>query len=107
MVTAPVRNGPVIHATSNPALNRATIFYMDCEDTLNVLGNCYECKKPGHGGETAQRKPKLKPKLRAAITEDRAEKLSALTATRKGTWPGIAGDPRRIKDKITPWKKRR
>ena len=50
--------------------------------------------------ETAQRKPELKPKLRAAITEHREEKLSALTETRRDTWPKIAGDPRRIKDAI-------
>ena len=40
-------------------------------------------------------------KLRAAITEDREEKLTALTATRRDTWPKIAGNPRRIKDVIT------
>ena len=49
----------------------------------------------------------MKTNLRAAITEDREEKLSALTATRRDTWPEIAGDPRRIKDVITRWKKRR
>ena len=48
--------------------------------------------------ETAQRKPKLS----AAITEDREEKLSASTATRRDTWPEIAGDPRRIKDVVYP-----
>ena len=48
-----------------------------------------------------------KPKLRATITEDREENLAATTATRGDIWPGIAGDPRRIKDLITLWTKRR
>ena len=44
-VTAPVRNAPVIYATTNPAPTRAPIFYTDCED---ILGNCYKCNKLGH-----------------------------------------------------------
>ena len=47
-VTAPVRNTPVIYATTNPAQARITIFDMDCEDTLNSLGNYYASNKPGH-----------------------------------------------------------
>ena len=41
VVTAPVRNTLVIRATTNPAPTLIAIFYMDCEDTLKVLGNCY------------------------------------------------------------------
>ena len=48
VVTAPVRNIPVIYATTNPAQAQITIFDKDCEDTLNALGNCYACNKPGH-----------------------------------------------------------
>ena len=47
VVTAPVRNAPVIYAATNPALTRAAIFYKDCEDTLNALGNCYEWLEQG------------------------------------------------------------
>ena len=46
IVTAPVRNTPVIYATTNPALIHAPIFDTECEDTLNYLGNCYGCNKP-------------------------------------------------------------
>ena len=51
--------------------------------------------------ETGRRKPELKSKLRAAIKEDRKEKLSASTVIRRDTWPEIAGDPKRTKDGIT------
>ena len=47
-VTAPVRNARDIYATTNPAPARITIFDTDCEDTLNALGNCCACNKPGH-----------------------------------------------------------
>ena len=58
----------------------------------NYLGKTGQVRKEVKA-VTAQKKPELKPKLRAAITEDREEKLSALTATRRETWPKIAGDP--------------
>ena len=48
MITAPVGNDLVIYATANPAQIRPTIFDTYCEDTLNALGNCYACNKPGH-----------------------------------------------------------
>ena len=47
-VAAPVRNTRVIYATTNPTPTQITIFDMDCEDTLNALGNCYPCNKPEH-----------------------------------------------------------
>ena len=87
MVTVQVRKAPVIYATTKPAPTWAPILDTECEDTINYLGNCYGCNKPEQVGETAQRKLKLRPKLRAAITEDREEKFSASTATRRDTWP--------------------
>ena len=47
-VTAPVGNASVIYARANPAPTRSAIFFMDCEDTLSTLGNCYACNKPGY-----------------------------------------------------------
>ena len=47
MVTAQVKNTLVIYATANPAQAQMTIFDTDFEDTLNALGNCYACNKPG------------------------------------------------------------
>ena len=46
MVTAPGINAPVIPATSKNAPTWAVICYTDCQDMLNVLGNCYD--KKGH-----------------------------------------------------------
>ena len=46
--TAPVGNALVIYATANPAPNQPTIFVLDCEDTLNTLGNCHACNEPEH-----------------------------------------------------------
>ena len=48
VVTAPVGNAPVIYTTANPPPTRSAIFFTDCEDTLNALGNCYACNKPWH-----------------------------------------------------------
>ena len=47
-VTALVGNPPVIYATANPTQTQPTICVTDCENTLNALGNCYECNKPRH-----------------------------------------------------------
>ena len=47
-VTAPVGNAPVIYATANPAPTWPTIFFTDCEDTINALGNWYAFNKPVH-----------------------------------------------------------
>ena len=44
-VTAPV-GYQVIYETANPAPTQSAIFFTDCEDTLNTLGNCYACNKP-------------------------------------------------------------
>ena len=38
-ITASVRNAPVIYGTTNPAPTQGLIFYTECEDTLNYLGN--------------------------------------------------------------------
>ena len=91
MVKAPVRNAPVIWATTSPSPTQIPIFDTDCEDTLNALGNCYTCNKPGHVRRDCRRKPKLKPKLRAAITEDREYNLAATTATRGAHGLGLQG----------------
>ena len=45
-VTAPVGNARVIYATANPAPTQSAIFLMECEDTLNTLGNCNAWYKP-------------------------------------------------------------
>ena len=47
MVTNPVRKAPVIYAATNPTLTGTPTFGTECEDTLNYLGNCYRCNKPG------------------------------------------------------------
>ena len=57
-VTAPVRNTPVIYATTNPAPTWAPIFDTECEDPLNYLGNCYGCNKPRHMKRDCQEKTK-------------------------------------------------
>ena len=70
VVTNPVQYTPVIQ----PAQENQIIVIYELADKINYLGNCYGCNKPEQVGETAQRKLKLRPKLRAAITEDRGEK---------------------------------
>ena len=47
-VTTPVGKAPIIDAIANPAHTQPHILDTDSEDTLNTLGNCYACNKPGH-----------------------------------------------------------
>ena len=47
-VTTPVKNAPIIYAATNPTPTGTPTFVTECEDTLNYLGNCYRCNKPGH-----------------------------------------------------------
>ena len=47
-VTAPVMSTLVIHAAVNQAPTWTALVIVDCEDTLNALGNCYTCNKPRH-----------------------------------------------------------
>ena len=43
-----VQNAPVFYPAPNPTLNMPVTLARECEDTLNHLGNCYSCNKPGH-----------------------------------------------------------
>ena len=47
-VTNPVQYAPVIYAATNPTLTGTPTLVTECEVTLNPLGNCYGCNKPGH-----------------------------------------------------------
>ena len=48
VVTAPVMSSLVIHAAASQAPTPTALVILDCEDTLNALGNCYACNKPRH-----------------------------------------------------------
>ena len=43
-----VQNASVFYPAPNPTLNMSVTLTRECEDTLNHLGNCYSCNKPGH-----------------------------------------------------------
>ena len=47
-VSNQVRKSPVSYPTHNPTPNMLVTLARECEDTLNHLGNCYGCNKPGH-----------------------------------------------------------
>ena len=47
-VSNQVQNVPCSHPTQNPTPNIPVTLGCKCEDTLNHLGNCYGCNKPGH-----------------------------------------------------------
>ena len=47
-VNKPEQNAPVFYPATNPTPNRTVTLATECEDTLNHLGNCYGCNKPGH-----------------------------------------------------------
>ena len=48
MVSNQVRNALFFYHTHNPIPNVPVTLARECEDTLNHLGNCYGCNKPGH-----------------------------------------------------------
>ena len=43
-----VQNAPVFNPAPNPTPSLPVTLARECEDTLNHLGNCYGCNKPGH-----------------------------------------------------------
>ena len=43
-----VQNALVFYPSPNPTPNMPVTLARECEDTLNHLGNCYGCNKPGH-----------------------------------------------------------
>ena len=47
-VTAPVMSAIVINAAASQAPTWTALVIEDCKDTLNALGNCQACNKPGH-----------------------------------------------------------
>ena len=47
-VTVQVMSAPVIYTVASQVPTRTALVIADCEDTLNVLGNCYSCNKPEH-----------------------------------------------------------
>ena len=89
-VTNPVQKALVTYAATNPT----PTFVTECKDTLNLLGYCYGCNKPEHVKKDCRIKTELKPKLGAAITEDREEKLS--TQDYRGTKKNYRRDNPRI-----------
>ena len=46
--TALVMSAPVVYAAASQSPTPAALVIQDCKDTLNSLGNCYACNKPGH-----------------------------------------------------------
>ena len=43
-----VQNALVFYPATNTTPNMPVTLARECEDTLNHLGNCYGCNKPGH-----------------------------------------------------------
>ena len=84
------------HASQAPT--RTALVIQDCKDTLNALGNCYPCNKPGTWRETAW----IKPRPERALMEDRRDSLTAIIAINKGIWPITAAYLRRI-EVWGPW----
>ena len=47
-VTNPVKDAQGFYPATNPNPNTPITLVRECEDTLNHLGNCYGCNKPGY-----------------------------------------------------------
>ena len=94
-VSNQVQNAPVFYPTHNPTPNMPVTLARECEDTLNHLGNCYGCNKPGHLKRNCPEGNSTQTQAQAVIKEDRGKKLFVSTATRWDTMQDNVGDRRR------------
>ena len=101
-VTAPVRNTPVIHATTNPTLTWATIFDTDCEDTLNVLGNCFECNKPGHVRRDCTEKTQTQTQAQSSYNRAQRREIIYFNCAKKGHMARDCRGPKKNKGHNNP-----
>ena len=83
-VTAPVRNALVINATTNPAPTQVPIFYTDCEDILNAMGNCYECNKPGQVRRDCLEKTQTQTQAQSIYNRGQRRELICFNCDKKG-----------------------
>ena len=95
VVNNQVQNAPVFYPAPNHTPNMPITLARECEDTLNLLGNCYGCNKPGHLKRNYPEGKVLKPKPGAGIIEDIGKKLIVSTVTRQDTMQDNVGDRRK------------
>ena len=105
-VSNQVQNVPSCHLQHPNTPSVPVTLDCKCEDTLNHLGNCYKCNKPGHLKRNCRKEIVRKLKQDQVVIEDLGRTLSVTTVTNQDTLQVSAGDQRRvINATIHKWKR--
>ena len=101
-VTTPVQNNPVIYATTNPTLTGTPQFVTECEDTLNYLGNCYGCNKPGHVKRDCLEKNRTQTQAQSSYNRGQKREVICFNCEMKGHMAQDCRGPKKNKGGDNP-----
>ena len=84
MVNKPEQNAPVFYHATNPTPNRTVTLATECEDTLNHLGNCYGCNKPGHLKRDCSEKTNTQAQARSSSNRKQRKEVICFNCDKTG-----------------------
>ena len=83
-VNKPEQNAPVFCHATNPTPNRTVTLATECEDTLNHLGNCYGCNKPGHLKRDCMEKTSTQAQARSSFNRGQKKEVICFNCNKAG-----------------------
>ena len=83
-VNKPEQNAPVFYHATNPTPNRTVTLATECEDTLNHLGNCYGCNKPGHLKRDCSEKTNTQAQARSSSNRKQRKEVICFNCDKTG-----------------------
>ena len=78
------QNAPMFCNATNPTPNRAVILAAEIEDTLNHLGNCYGCTKPGHLKRDCTEKTSTQAQARSSFNRGQKKEVICFNCDKTG-----------------------
>ena len=97
VITNPVQNTPVIYAATNPTPTGTPTLVTECEDTLNHLGNCYGCNKPGHVKRDCSEKNRTQTQAQSSYNRGQRREVICFNCNKKGHMAQDFREPKKNK----------
>ena len=79
-----VQNALVFYPATNTTPNMPVTLARECEDTLNHLGNCYGCNKPGHLKRDCQERNSTQAQAQSSGTRGQRKEVICFKCDKTG-----------------------